>query len=153
MKIPPYQLACSVQTQNLWVFRAAQLQEDEHRLAPQMGLENLPTGQCDLAQLIRAKYPSATDIFSSSGQGGSQFWKNLDKIKHFFKLGVKHEVKDGNRTIFWQDQWVSSEPLSQQFPLLFSICDNQSISVAKACGPSGHILFRCSLDPAGARSW
>jgi hypothetical protein len=52
------------------------------------------------AQLIRDKYTAATDIFSSSGVGGSPFWKSLQKIKHFFKLGAKHMVRDGNRTMF-----------------------------------------------------
>jgi hypothetical protein len=34
------------------------------------------------AKLIRAKYHDATDFFSGSGHGGSQFWKILHKVKH-----------------------------------------------------------------------
>jgi hypothetical protein len=50
------------------------------------------------AQIISAKYVEARDIFSGMSQGGSPFWKSLHKIKHFFKLGVRHQIRDGVRT-------------------------------------------------------
>jgi hypothetical protein len=55
------------------------------------------------AQIISAKYVEARDIFSGMSQGGSPFWKSLYKIKHFFKLGARHQILDGVRTQFWFD--------------------------------------------------
>jgi hypothetical protein len=72
-----------------------------------------------LFQIIRAKYPSANNIFAGSGQGGSQFWRSLHKIKHLFKLGARHLVQDGNRTLFWMDKWFGDVALKDRF-LLYS---------------------------------
>jgi hypothetical protein len=54
-------------------------------------------------KLIRAKYVDAENIFAGSGHGGSQFWKALHKIKHLFKAGTKHEMRNGIRTNFYSD--------------------------------------------------
>jgi hypothetical protein len=40
------------------------------------------------ARLIKSKYVGAEDIFSPNPSGGSQFWRSLHKIKHFFKFGA-----------------------------------------------------------------
>jgi hypothetical protein len=69
-------------------------------------------------------------LFEGSRQGGSQFWKSLHKIKHFFKLGAKHMIGDGRRTCFWTDWWIRDRPLKEIFPNLFSICENPTQSVA-----------------------
>jgi hypothetical protein len=70
-------------------------------------------------QILRAKYPEASDIFAGNGQGGSQFWKSLHKIKHLFKLGAQHTVVDGRRTLFWLDNWHHLGVLNDAFPALF----------------------------------
>jgi hypothetical protein len=77
------------------------------------------------AQILRAKYPSSENIFAGSGHRGSQFWKSIHKIKHFFKLGAKHVINDGNRTLFWFDRWCDDQPLKDRFPGLFNICLSQ----------------------------
>ncbi|KAK1693140.1 hypothetical protein QYE76_009837 [Lolium multiflorum] len=106
------------------------------------------------ANLIRAKYEDADNIFAGSGQGGSQFWKAIHKIKHFFKVGAKHEVRNGTRTSFWSDWWLGDAPLKVTFPHLFAIGDNPSISVSAACHHDGlNIRFRRSLDQQGMTQW
>jgi hypothetical protein len=40
------------------------------------------------ARILRAKYQNAESILTGSGQGGSQFWKGLHKIKQFFAMGT-----------------------------------------------------------------
>jgi hypothetical protein len=62
------------------------------------------------ANLIRAKYNDATDLFGGTTQGGSQFWKSLHKVKHLFKVGAKHDVLDGTRTSFWLDWLLRDAP-------------------------------------------
>jgi hypothetical protein len=106
------------------------------------------------ARIIRAKYVDASDLFSGSGHDGSPFWKSLHKIKHLFKVGAKHEVRNGFRTNFWKDWWIGRGPIMDSFPTLFAICDNQDISVAEALQHhSLQVRFRRSLDPDGARQW
>jgi hypothetical protein len=83
------------------------------------------------ARLLRAKYPSATDIFAGNSSGGLTFWRSLHKIKHFFKLGTAHVVVDGRRTFFWLDLWVGSQSLKDSFPSLFTICEDPMISFAQ----------------------
>jgi hypothetical protein len=104
-------------------------------------------------QILRAKYPSATDIFACNGNGGSHFWRILHKIKHLFKLGASHMVVDGRHTLFWLDLWNGSEPLRSRFPSLFVICEDPTISVSRACGVPVAIRFRRSLDPVLKAAW
>jgi hypothetical protein len=103
-------------------------------------------------QLINAKYPSADDIFTASGQRGSQFWRSLHKIKHLFKLGAKHSIRNGRRTRFWMDRWVGDAPLKDRFPGLFSIAYSQMDSVAQVCGSNEPLRFRRQLDQMSTRA-
>jgi hypothetical protein len=105
------------------------------------------------AQVISAKYAEARDIFSGTSRGGSPFWKALHKIKHFFKLGARHQVRDGRRTQFWLDSWVGPRPLRDQFPTLFSICDHPNISVEAACSPDRGIRFRRTFNQLASYEW
>jgi hypothetical protein len=104
-------------------------------------------------QILRAKYPEASDFFAGNGQGGSQFWKSLHKIKHIFKLGARHTVVDGRRTLFWLDNWHHLGVLKDAFPALFAICDNESVSVAQACGEPQGIRLRRALDRTLRGDW
>jgi hypothetical protein len=54
-------------------------------------------------KLLRAKYLNVDNIFVNNGQGGSQFWRSINKIKHLFKLGAKFELGNGERVFFWTD--------------------------------------------------
>ena len=47
--------------------------------------------------LVSAKYPEAADIFAATTHGGSQFWQSIHRIKHFFKVGSRYVVRDGDR--------------------------------------------------------
>jgi hypothetical protein len=106
------------------------------------------------ATLIRAKYRNADNLWASSGLGGSQFWKSLNKIKHYFALGAKFVVRNGIRTRFWLDWWCGDAPLKDRFPLLFSICELPEGSVAQALTDGEvSIRLRRSLDLEGVRQW
>jgi hypothetical protein len=106
------------------------------------------------ARIIRAKYGDASDLFSGSGQGGSPFWRSLHKIKHLFKVGAKHVVRNGVRTNFWKDWWLGRGPIMDSFPSLFAICDNPDISVADALHHQAlQVRFRRFLDQEGLRQW
>jgi hypothetical protein len=105
-------------------------------------------------KLIRAEYPAAANIFSSSPAGGSPFSHQIQKIKNFFKLGAKYLLGNGAKILLWTDWWSGNSPLSERFPRLFQICSNPSMSAAlpfrdgRLC-----ILFRCTFGPAETEQW
>jgi hypothetical protein len=70
-------------------------------------------------KLLQAKNFNTDNIFAGTSQGGSQFWRNINKIKHFFKLGAKYNVENGEKDCFWTDWWVGDAPLALRFPRLF----------------------------------
>jgi hypothetical protein len=51
-------------------------------------------------------------------------------IKDQFLRWGHFEVRDGQATRFWKDKWITSRPLSEQFPNLFNIVRNKSALVA-----------------------
>lgn len=66
-----------------------------------------------------------------SPQGGSQFCRDLHKVKHWFKMGAAHTVNDGGRsTRFLTDVWIDEVPLKCQFPNIFAICMDKDAKVA-----------------------
>jgi hypothetical protein len=85
---------------------------------------------------------------------GSQFWNAIQKVKWYFKLGARHQVHDGRRTYFWLDWWTGRGPLRESFPLLFSCCDNQFITVAGVRNAEGwRIRFRRTFGLAEMVEW
>jgi hypothetical protein len=105
-------------------------------------------------KLLQAKYFNTDNIFAASNQGGSQFWRSLNKIKHFFKLGARFHVENGEKISFWTDWWVGDGPLAIRFPRLFDISSNKSISVALALPVSpASLSFRRSFGPEELELW
>jgi hypothetical protein len=98
-----------------------------------MDLETLPRRDGLWADIIRAKYLVGRDLFDGRvPTRGSQFWNFIQKIKWYFKLEAKHEVRNGRRTEFWLDWWTGRGPFMARFPRLFSCCTDTLISVFDA---------------------
>jgi hypothetical protein len=56
------------------------------------------------ADLIHAKHIGDRALFDKEGPThGLQFWKAIQKIKWYFKLGAKDKVHNGKHTYFWLD--------------------------------------------------
>jgi hypothetical protein len=105
-------------------------------------------------KLLQAKYFNTDNIFAATSQGGSQFWRNINKIKHFLKLGARYHVENGEKVCFWTDWWVGDAPLAIRFPRLFGICSNKNVSVAHALPVSpSSFLFRRSFGPEDLELW
>jgi hypothetical protein len=98
-------------------------------------------------KLLQAKYFNTDNIFAATSQGGSQFWRSINKIKHFFKLGAKYHVENGEKVCFWTDWWVGHAPLASRFPRLFDISSNKNISVAHALPDKGSIATTPNILP------
>jgi hypothetical protein len=111
------------------------------------------------ADLIRAKYLGGRDLFSREvPTNGSQFWNSIQKIKWYFKIGAKHEVRNGERTYFWLDWWMGAGPLHSRFPRLFSCCLSPFATVKDARVIDGahgewRIGFRRQLGMAERVEW
>jgi len=94
------------------------------------------------------------NFFNSKYKGTSQFWQGLHKVKHLFKWGALYKVGDGSLTAFWDDVWLGQSPLKTQFPNLFSICEDPTVTVAD-CWDHGawSVNFRRSLSSREGESW
>ena len=81
--------------------------------------------------LLRNKYLSLKCLSQVKiKHGDSHFWKGLlNSIKDFLGCGT-FEVKDGSQTRFWEDIWVGSKPLKEQFPNLYNIVYYPHVTVA-----------------------
>ena len=65
----------------------------------------------------------------ASPVGGSQFWRQLVKVRPIFQSLVKFVVRNGKSTHFWLDWWYGESTLVVAFPALFSYCRNPEISI------------------------
>jgi hypothetical protein len=63
-------------------------------------------------------------------------------------------VRDGQATRFWKDKWVTSRPLSEQFPNLFNIVQNKSALVADVfSGTNLNLFFRRTIIRIKLAEW
>ena len=96
--------------------------------------------------ILKAKYfPNSSSMFASS-LGGSQFWKDLVKVRPVFKSLVKFVVGNGKSTRSWLDWWCGTFPLAVSFPVLFSYCPDLEISISEFSGNNWDLALRRSLS-------
>lgn len=91
------------------------------------------TADCDTLwlKLLKAKYfPNSSPMFTSAA-GGSQFWRNLVKVRDDFRAHVKFLVGNGTSVRFWLDWWTRDATLASSFLILFSYCSNPYISISE----------------------
>ena len=62
--------------------------------------------------------------------GNSLIWKAIMKVKEHYLAGRKVVLKSGNLARVWDDSINDQPPLCSQFPAMYSICNNQGITVA-----------------------
>jgi hypothetical protein len=91
----------------------------------------LYAGEQDLwADILMAKYLVDKDLLSDKHRPGSQFWNDIQKIKHVFCMGDRHVVHNGRATRFWVDWWHERGPLKDRFPGLFAIATEPLATIA-----------------------
>ena len=114
-----------------------------------MFLEEHPTW----LSLLKSKYfPSSSPMFASSS-GGSQFWRQLIKVRPIFPSLVKFVVRNGKSTRFWLDWWVGDTTLAVAYPTLFSYCADPEISIFELSAQGWVLDFRRSLSPVELEDW
>ncbi|KAE8809724.1 Heparanase-like protein 2 [Hordeum vulgare] len=104
-------------------------------------------------QLIEAKYMQGKPLLACSHSVGSQFWKSIQDIKDYIRLGLRFSVGNGSGSQFWLDPWLAGEPLRLRFPRLFAICDDPAVLVSTAPLEDGwHFALRRSFGRTRSRN-
>jgi hypothetical protein len=95
------------------------------------------SGEFTLGSRVSGRISSATNISMirtcSQMRTGldRKFWNAIEKIKHVFSLGAKHNVCNGPATRFWLDWWQGRGPLRDRFLGLFAIVADPEATVAE----------------------
>jgi hypothetical protein len=97
--------------------------------------------------LLRNKYLSSK--FLSQVQikpRDSHFWKGFLKVREDILRCGTFKIKDGSQTRFWEDTWLGSKPLGEQFPNLYNIANYRHATVANVMNQMPlNISFRRAL--------
>ena len=75
------------------------------------------------------------------------------KVKEHYMAGRKVVLKFGNLARLWMDPCGEKQPLCTQFPILFSVCNDQEITVAKFRENVEVNFFRRRLNPELLAQW
>jgi hypothetical protein len=86
--------------------------------------------------------------------GDSHFWAGLMATKNqFFRLG-KFSIKDGSEIRFWEDKWLGTTTLREQYPTLYSIVRHKEDTIAKVMESSPpNVTFRRDISGQRLASW
>lgn len=103
--------------------------------------------------ILKAKYFPHTSLLFAPAHGGSQFWKDLVRVRPLFLENVKFVVGDGSPVRFWHDWWCGDSMLSVSFPTLFSYCPNSDTSTVELSANNWDLAFRRSLSPEEFEDW
>ncbi|WVZ64383.1 hypothetical protein U9M48_013904 [Paspalum notatum var. saurae] len=105
--------------------------------------------------LLRNKYLSSKCLFQVQIKpGDSHFWKGLPKVRENFLRCGTFTIRDGSRTRFWEDIWVESNPLKDQFLSLYNIVHYPHKAVANVFSQMPiNITFRRSLVEDKLIAW
>jgi hypothetical protein len=86
--------------------------------------------------------------------GDSHFWAGLMATKNqFFRLG-KFSIRDGSEIQFWEDKWLGTTTLRDQYPALYSIIRHKGDTIAKVLASSPpDVMFRRDLSGQRLVDW
>jgi hypothetical protein len=78
----------------------------------------------------------------------------LLKVREDFLGCGTFQIKDGSQTRFWEDTWIGSKPLKEQFPNLYSIVYYLHATVANVTNQTPwNISFRRALVGDKLTAW
>jgi hypothetical protein len=105
--------------------------------------------------LLRNKYLSSKFLSQIKIKLGElHFWKGLLRSKEDFLGCGTFKIKDGSQTRFWEDIWVGSESLKEQFPNLYNIVYYPHVTVANIMNQMLlNISFRRALVGDKMTTW
>ena len=105
--------------------------------------------------LLRNKYLSSKCLSQVKiKHGDSHFRKGLLKSREVFLGCGTFKIKDGSQTKFWEDIWVGSKPLKEQFPNLYNVVYYPHITLANVMNQVPlNISFRRVLVGDKGTAW
>ena len=84
-----------------------------------------------MAELIKKEVLKERDNFSSTKEtGGLSFLTGLVKVRDTFLNFGSFHLNDGNKIHFWEDKWLGSHTLREQYSTLFNIVRKKHATVA-----------------------
>src|SRR4051812_48688278 len=90
----------------------------------------------------------------SSNPKISIFWKGVSSTIRALKFGYRWNVGDGKKVRLWEDTWFGVSPLSVQFWPIYTICNQQGITLADAWdGVHIKITFRRTFSNKLMEQW
>ena len=98
-------------------------------------------------ELFRKKYLKNKTIGEAQWKpGDSHFWSGLMKVKDQFLELSSFKLHNGNNIRFWEDKWLGSFTLKEQYPSLYNIARKKQVLVAQvfSCRPF-NLMFRRAL--------
>lgn len=107
-------------------------QKFKYKLALQVVVENWNWGRI-WQDIIKKKYLHKKNINNVIGNVfDSPIWHDILKVKDFYLMGRQVRIKNGDKTRFWEDKWLSDIPLCNVAPNLYEICEDRGIFVMEA---------------------
>jgi hypothetical protein len=86
-------------------------------------------------ELIRNKYLGSKPLSQAIWKpGDSHFWSGLMKVKSDFLRFGSFSITNGTQIRFWEDKWLGTSPLREQYPSLYHIVRHKQATVAELCG-------------------
>jgi hypothetical protein len=106
-------------------------------------------------QLLRKKYVGSkviSQVFCKPGD--SHFWAGIMATKkHFFPFGY-FSIKNGAEIRFWEDRWLGTTTLREQYPALYIIVQHKGDTLQKVMESSPpSMTFRCDLVGPRLDAW
>jgi hypothetical protein len=97
--------------------------------------------------LLRSKYLSSKTLSKVHVKPkDSQFWKGILMVKEQFLKSGAFKIKDDCQTRFWEDSWIGSTSLKEQFPSIYNIANYPHVIVANVLNHTPlNISFRRAL--------
>jgi hypothetical protein len=106
-------------------------------------------------QLIDNKYnTNKPNIFCSSTDGSSQFFKGVMWAAKAAKIGYRWKIGNGRKVKFWEDNWLGSSSLAIQFWDLYIIMNEKNKTVQDLWdGTNLKCTFTRIVNPILFRQW
>jgi hypothetical protein len=106
-------------------------------------------------EMLRKKYLKNKTIAQvERKKGDSHFWSGLMEVKSFLMERGSFKVQDGTQTRFWEDLWISKEPLTNRFSGLYNIVKKENAIVAQVLSTTPlNVSFRRALEGENWANW
>jgi hypothetical protein len=105
--------------------------------------------------LLRRKYVGSKAISQVIWKpGDSHFWAGLMATNKYFFPHGSFSIRDGSEIRFWEDIWLGTTTLREQYPALFNIVRHKHDTIQKVMETSPpSVTFRRDLNGPRLNSW